>query len=153
MSAEATDMQAGEVSAPGIRISIVVVGDRARKEYRDLEPLMDSIRQHGLLQPVGILRGNQLLFGGRRVEACRRLGWDSIPMTDQAGAPATWERKRGAKYGSFPVHHIHMIVAGCPHASKAAKRQLTKVKQGRDGLARNGPDYEPKVTYRTWRQA
>lgn len=72
------DTHTGEIT--GIRIDDVIVGDRARKDYGDLAPLMDSIREHGLLQPIGVLRGNRLLFGGRRLEACRRLGRVTISM-------------------------------------------------------------------------
>ena len=68
-------------SVPGVRIADVVIGDRARKDYGDLTSLMESIKEHGLLQPIGVLPGNRLLFGGRRLEACRRLGWESIPYT------------------------------------------------------------------------
>lgn len=70
-----------EDSTPGVRIEDVVIGERARKDYGDLTDLIESIRQHGLLQPIGVLPGNRLLFGGRRLEACRRLGWESIPYT------------------------------------------------------------------------
>jgi len=69
---------------PGVRISNVIVGDRARKDYGDLASLMESISEHGLLQPIGVLPGNRLLFGGRRLEACRRLGWESISFTTPA---------------------------------------------------------------------
>ncbi len=68
-------------STPGVRIADVIVADRARKDYGDLTSLTESIGQHGLLQPIGVLPGNRLLFGGRRLEACRRLGWESIPFT------------------------------------------------------------------------
>jgi ParB-like chromosome segregation protein Spo0J len=70
-----------EDSTPGVRIEDVIVGERARKDYGDLTDLIESIRQHGLLQPIGVLPGNRLLFGGRRLEACRQLGWESIPYT------------------------------------------------------------------------
>lgn len=68
-------------SVPGVRIDDVIVGERARKDYGDLAGLVESIRQVGLLQPIGLAPGNRLLFGGRRLEACRRLGWESIPVT------------------------------------------------------------------------
>lgn len=67
-------------SVPGIRIDDVIVGERARKDYGDLTDLMESIREVGLLQPIGLTPGNHLLFGGRRLEACRALGWESIPF-------------------------------------------------------------------------
>jgi hypothetical protein len=70
-----------EDSTPGVRIEDVIVGERARKDYGDLTDLIESIRQHGLLQPIGVLPGNRLLFGGRRLEACKQLGWESIPYT------------------------------------------------------------------------
>ncbi|MGZ4617203.1 MAG: ParB N-terminal domain-containing protein, partial [Frankiaceae bacterium] len=66
---------------PSVRIAEIVVGERARKDYGDLTGLMESIREVGLLQPIGLAPGNRLLFGGRRLEACRRLGWESIPVT------------------------------------------------------------------------
>lgn len=70
-----------ESSTPGVRLEDVVIGERARKDYGDLTELIESIRQLGLLQPIGVLPGNRLLFGGRRLEACRQLGWESIPCT------------------------------------------------------------------------
>ncbi|HET7386828.1 MAG TPA: ParB/RepB/Spo0J family partition protein [Nocardioidaceae bacterium] len=72
------EIVADETTA-GIRIDDVIVGVRARKDYGDLGDLIDSIRGVGLLQPIGVLPGNRLLFGGRRLEACRRLGWEAIP--------------------------------------------------------------------------
>ncbi len=64
-------------------------------EAQELEQLMKSIAVHGLLEPVVVMRspmdgpaatapGRQapvyeLLTGHVRVEACRRLGWDTIP--------------------------------------------------------------------------
>lgn len=64
---------------PGVRIADVRVGERARKDYGDLESLKKSITEHGLLQPIVLLPDNWLLCGGRRLQACRELGWDSIP--------------------------------------------------------------------------
>ena len=66
----------------------------SRKRYdpdkdEDLPELMDSIRMHGLLQPLvlgvsGRLGGKYriTLFAGlRRLEACRRLGMRRIPAS------------------------------------------------------------------------
>lgn len=62
------------------RIDDITVGERARKDYGDLTSLVESIREHNLLQPVGVLADGHLLFGGRRLEACRQLDWDAIPV-------------------------------------------------------------------------
>lgn len=75
------DLAVRPETVPGVRITEIVIGRRARKDYGDLTGLMDSIREVGLLQPIGLAPGNRLLFGGRRLEACRRLGWQSIPVT------------------------------------------------------------------------
>lgn len=66
--------------APGIRIADVKVGERARPDYGDLSSLKASIAAIGLLQPVVLKADDYLLCGGRRLEACRQLGWESIPF-------------------------------------------------------------------------
>jgi len=65
---------------PGIRIEDVVVGERARKDMGDIPALMASIQELTLLQPIAVTPDNQLVFGARRLEACRRLGWKAIPF-------------------------------------------------------------------------
>lgn len=44
-------------------------------------PLVDSIREVGLLHPVVVTASNRLVAGQRRLEACRRLGFEQIPVT------------------------------------------------------------------------
>ncbi len=48
----------------------------------DLAELTDSLREHGLVQPIVVrARGDryQLIAGQRRLAAARRLGWTSVP--------------------------------------------------------------------------
>jgi ParB/RepB/Spo0J family partition protein len=55
---------------------------RLRIEERDLVPLMEDIKHRGLLQPIGIIQeGSEYIitFGNRRLEACKKLGWKTIP--------------------------------------------------------------------------
>jgi 16S rRNA G966 N2-methylase RsmD len=43
--------------------------------------LAGSIRELGLLQPIGVRRETlELVYGYHRLEACRQLGWESIPV-------------------------------------------------------------------------
>ena len=65
-----------------IQIADIVLGERHRKDFGDVEGLAASIKENGLLQAIGITRGNKLIFGQRRLMAVRdHLGWDTIPCT------------------------------------------------------------------------
>ncbi len=73
-----------------------------RADAQDLEQLVKSIAVHGLLEPVivqknprqGLGAPFEILTGNLRVEACRRLGWKTIPAIvrpwrGDASAPRT----------------------------------------------------------------
>lgn len=63
-----------------VPISEIVIGERHRQDMGDLDALAASIRELGLLQPIGVTEENQLVFGARRVKACRDiLNWTDIP--------------------------------------------------------------------------
>jgi hypothetical protein len=61
-------------------IESIRIVDRHRKELGDLQGLMKSIEDVGLLHPPTITEANRLVAGQRRLEACRRLGWDNVPV-------------------------------------------------------------------------
>ena len=63
-----------------VAIEHVVVQDRFRKDFGDLDGLAASIKELGLLQPIGIDSGYRLVFGERRLRACKRLGKDKIKV-------------------------------------------------------------------------
>lgn len=63
-----------------VAIEHVVVGERFRKDFGDLQALADSIKEIGLLQPIGIDAGYRLVFGERRLRACKLLGRSTIPV-------------------------------------------------------------------------
>ena len=62
-----------------INVSDVIVEERARQGYGFLDSLERSIQQLGVMQPIGITQNNQLIFGGRRLQACKNLGMETIP--------------------------------------------------------------------------
>jgi ParB family chromosome partitioning protein len=70
-------------------ISKVQVGVRRRQKLGNLRSLAKSIETHGLLHPILLRNGDTLVAGQRRLEACKLLGWTSIParrvdgMTDE----------------------------------------------------------------------
>lgn len=68
-----------------ILISKIDIVDNVRTHIKDvhLSELMASIKQHGLEQPIKVTTsksGNRysLIYGQRRLEACRKLGWIKI---------------------------------------------------------------------------
>lgn len=44
----------------------------------DMQALQDSIQANGLLQPIGVDKDRRLVFGGRRLAACKALGLVTI---------------------------------------------------------------------------
>lgn len=63
-----------------VAIEHVVVGERFRKDFGDLQALADSIKEIGLLQPIGIDASYRLVFGERRLRAFKLLGRSTIPV-------------------------------------------------------------------------
>ena len=63
-----------------INVDSIIIRKRVRKNLGDLTSLMESLRRHGLLNPVVINSRNELVAGHRRTEAARRLGWKTIEV-------------------------------------------------------------------------
>ena len=61
-----------------VAIDEIVIGDRHRKDL-DIEGIVSSIEKLGLLQPIGIDQERNLVFGERRLRACKALGHRFIP--------------------------------------------------------------------------
>jgi len=64
-----------------IRISDIKIKERIRRDLGSLQPLMESLREHGLMNPVVINKKNELIAGHRRLESARLLGWQFITAT------------------------------------------------------------------------
>lgn len=62
-----------------VKVDLVGAHGRFRKDFGDLNSLAASIAEIGLLQPIGIDSGNQLVFGERRLRAFKMLGRETIP--------------------------------------------------------------------------
>lgn len=56
-----------------LNIAEIKVGTRHRKDMGDLTFLAESIRQEGLLQPIGVSEKMELVFGERRIRAVRDI--------------------------------------------------------------------------------
>jgi ElaB/YqjD/DUF883 family membrane-anchored ribosome-binding protein len=65
-----------------VPIESIVVGERRREDFGDIEGLAKSIEQYGLLHPIVIDDDNNLVAGERRLRAHRHLGLLSIEVTN-----------------------------------------------------------------------
>jgi len=50
-----------------------------KKNLGDISELVESIRQHGLQEPIVITPTYRVVDGMKRLEACKQLGWTTIP--------------------------------------------------------------------------
>lgn len=64
-----------------VLISNVKIPDRVRQDTGDLDPLMESLKRCGQLNPITLTREMELIAGFRRLSAARRLGWKMIDAT------------------------------------------------------------------------
>ena len=66
--------------AEHVFIEDIVIGERFRKEYNKIDELCASIVEHGLMQYPVLDDDNNLVAGGRRMTALKKLGWTQIPV-------------------------------------------------------------------------
>ena len=80
----------GEASSDGLTLRLSEIEpnkNQPRKEFDEqaLSELADSIREHGLIQPLLVRKLEngryQLVAGERRWRACRMIGLDEVPVT------------------------------------------------------------------------
>ena len=64
-----------------MKISEITIANRFRKDLGDVRGLADSIQRVGLLHPVVVNIGGELIAGERRIEAYKLMGRDDIPVT------------------------------------------------------------------------
>jgi ParB family chromosome partitioning protein len=63
-----------------VDIHAIRIVDRHRRDVGDLQALADSIIDVGLINPVTLTRDLRLVAGQRRMEACRLIGVDTVPV-------------------------------------------------------------------------
>lgn len=62
-----------------VHIKDIVVPQRFRVDYGDIEGLAASIKEKGVIQPITLSTGMELQAGGRRLAASKSLGLATIP--------------------------------------------------------------------------
>ena len=61
-------------------IDSIRIRKRLRKDLGDLTPLVNSLRKYGQLSPILIDPDYELIAGHRRLEAAKKLGWNTIEV-------------------------------------------------------------------------
>jgi ParB family chromosome partitioning protein len=64
-----------------LAITEIRIGDRHRRDLGDLAGLAESIKSRGLLHPIVVRPDHTLIAGYRRLEAVKRLAWETVPVT------------------------------------------------------------------------
>jgi N6-adenosine-specific RNA methylase IME4 len=64
-----------------LAIASIRISKRHRRDLGDIDELAQSIQEIGLLQPIVVTPAGTLIAGGRRLKACKALGWDKVPIT------------------------------------------------------------------------
>src|SRR5262249_51543683 len=68
------------MSTPTRPIASIKIGPRFRKEHRNIAALAKNIAEIGLIHPVVITPGGELICGEGRIKACLSLGWKEVPV-------------------------------------------------------------------------
>ncbi|WOF21937.1 ParB N-terminal domain-containing protein [Microbacterium betulae] len=66
-------------------VDSIIVGARHRHDHGDLTPLVESIRRHGLLQPITVTLDGHLICGARRLAAIKLLGIKTVNVWVRSG--------------------------------------------------------------------
>jgi ParB family chromosome partitioning protein len=61
-----------------VRIDNIIIKKRIRRDIGDISHLMESINRFGLLNPISVTEGMELIAGYRRLQACKALGLEEI---------------------------------------------------------------------------
>ena len=70
-----------KLGQPAMPLDAIRMGERHRRDLGDLDPLVASMDEIGLLHPVVVHPDGTLIAGQRRLRAAERLGWSEVPVT------------------------------------------------------------------------
>jgi len=64
-----------------IRINDIQIKKRIRKDIGNINELAESMKLHGLMNPIVINKENELIAGYRRLASAKKLCWNKIEVT------------------------------------------------------------------------
>lgn len=127
-----------------VSIEWVRVDGRHRHDLGDLESLAKSIAAIGLLHAIVVTPDGRLIAGRRRLEACRLLGWETVPAREASdlGDAVTLlvaERDENTERKPMAISELMSLAV----ALEALERPKAKARQGTRNDLTSGPA-EPK---------
>lgn len=73
-----TDLQRLNSLAVEVSLDEIQVGQRVRRDFSHVPELAESIKEHGLIQPIVLTYDKRLIAGESRIRAVKSLGWTTI---------------------------------------------------------------------------
>ena len=124
------------------RIDSIIVGSRHRKDPGDIETLMESIEELGLLQPITVTPDGVLVCGWRRLVAMQRLGWRTCNVWVRSGISDLLNRL-------LAQQDDHLLHKPYSQLEAAALYRELKLLMGEDAARRDTvgqftSDYQPR---------
>lgn len=131
-----------------VKCNKIKIGERVRKDLGDIDSLADNIKELGLLQPIGITKDNELVFGGRRLAACKSLNYEEIEVVvidsdDLLGCETTENVNRK----SFNMSE--RIAIRKVYKEKEIEKKAEMMKKGIK-IKKTGPESGPKFLQNKW---
>lgn len=121
-----------------IAIDSIVVNDRIRKDYGDIEQLAGDIKENGLIQPIVVSKDLVLLCGERRLRACKSLGMKEVDVVVKDASDAhqalVLEISENESRKPFTVtERLAYAAKLLPLAKQEAKERQSGERTGREG--------------------
>lgn len=98
-----------------VRIETIGIGNRYRQDLGDVSSLAASISDLGLLQPIVVTPGHELVAGQRRLEAVKSLGWSEVDVRiveSAADASSALKAERDENVERKAMTSREMVVLG-----------------------------------------
>ena len=140
------------------RVDSIRVGVRHRQDLGDLAPLIASIERLGLLQPITIAPDGTLLCGRRRLEAIRKLNWQTVKvwvrsgLSDELNSLLAWQDENTLHKPFSPLEaarlyrELSAVLAEDARRRQAASRFGAAQPEGSDGGVESTPPSGPAKT-------
>jgi len=124
------------------KVTNIIIPDRFRQEYGNVQELADSIKRYGLIHPplVDISPDGKitLVAGGRRMQAVKLLGLEEIPVTDRANMTLMEQKEV-----EFEENHKRLDTTWWEDALAVA--EMHDLKRAEFGTKLRGPSDESNI--------